>query len=64
MARIPFTKAKVKRAIDAAREAGLRVTGIRPDGTVEVVEEGAAPIVPGAATEQDAPVKTSWDDAR
>jgi hypothetical protein len=31
---IPFTKARLRRAIEAAREAGLRVTGIRPDGTL------------------------------
>jgi hypothetical protein len=33
---IPFTKARLRRAIQAAREAGLRVTGIRPDGTLIV----------------------------
>lgn len=33
---LPFTKASLKRAIHAAQEAGLRVTGIRPDGTIEV----------------------------
>jgi hypothetical protein len=30
---LPFTKTRLRRAIEAAREAGLRVTGIRPDGT-------------------------------
>jgi hypothetical protein len=33
---IPFTKACLRRAIEAAREAGLRVTGIRLDGTLIV----------------------------
>jgi hypothetical protein len=33
---IPFTKARLRRAIEAARAAGLRVTGIRPDGTLIV----------------------------
>jgi hypothetical protein len=33
---LPFTKARLRRAIDVAREAGLRVTGIRPDGTLIV----------------------------
>jgi len=33
---LPFTKAKLRRAIEAAREAGLRVTGIAPDGTLIV----------------------------
>jgi hypothetical protein len=31
---IPFTKADLKRRIDAAHAAGLFVTGILPDGTV------------------------------
>lgn len=58
---IPFTQAKVTRAIAAAKKAGLRVVGIRPDGTV-LVQEGDAPIVPGAVERQDAPAGTSWDD--
>lgn len=59
---IPFTQAKVKRAIDAARKAGMRVTGIRPDGTV-LVQEADAPIAPGQAEEHyPAPAGTSWDD--
>lgn len=29
-----FTQASLRRAIEAARKAGLRVTGIRPDGTL------------------------------
>jgi hypothetical protein len=33
---ISFTKASLRRAIEAAREAGLRVTGIRQDGTLIV----------------------------
>jgi hypothetical protein len=32
--RIPFTRASLRRAILAAQSAGLRVVGIRPDGTV------------------------------
>lgn len=58
---IPFTQAKVTRAIAAAKKAGLRVIGIRPDGTV-LVQEGDAPIVPGNEQRQDAPAGTSWDD--
>jgi hypothetical protein len=33
---IAFTQASLRRAIEAARKAGLRVTGIRPDGTLLV----------------------------
>jgi hypothetical protein len=35
---VPFTQAILRRAIEAARKAGLRVTGIRPDGTLIVGE--------------------------
>jgi hypothetical protein len=31
---VPFTKAKLRRAIEAAHEAGLRVKEIAPDGTL------------------------------
>jgi hypothetical protein len=31
---LPFTKANIRRRIDAVIEAGLYVTGIAPDGTV------------------------------
>ncbi len=47
---LPFTKARLRRAIQAAREAGLRVTGIRPDGTL-IVEDN--PQVPDKAVEQE-----------
>lgn len=39
---ISFTQASLRRAIEAARKAGLRVIGIRPDGTL-LVEEGSSP---------------------
>jgi hypothetical protein len=35
---LPFTRAGLKRAIAAAQDAGLRITAIRPDGTLEVVK--------------------------
>lgn len=58
--RLPFTQARIERAVKAARKLGLRVKGIRPDGTVEV-EESDAPIVPEAPAQQNAPAN-SWDD--
>jgi hypothetical protein len=33
---LPFTKASIKRRIDAVLEAGLFVTGVTPDGTLIV----------------------------
>ena len=48
-ARLPFTELALRRAIAAARKAGLRVSGttIAPDGTITVHygEPGIAPIV-------------------
>lgn len=43
--RLPFTRAGLERAITAARNTGLRVTGIRPDGTL-IVQDGEAPVAP------------------
>jgi len=59
-----FTQAQVKRAIAAAKTAGLRIVGIRPDGTV-IVYDGNGPIEQalrfalGCATEQ--PVDNEWN---
>ena len=39
---LPFTQASVRRAIAAAQKGGLRVTGIKPDGTI-IVENDAQP---------------------
>jgi hypothetical protein len=39
---VSFTQASVRRAIEAARKAGLRVTAIRPDGTL-IVDEKDSP---------------------
>ena len=47
-ARLPFTQASLRRAIVAAQKEGLKVTEIRPDGTLVVVEDGdnaSAPVV-------------------
>lgn len=59
--RVPFTQARIGKAIAAAKKAGLRVVGIKPDGTV-LVQEGDTPIVPADTQEQAAPAGTSWDD--
>jgi hypothetical protein len=36
---LPYTQASVRRRIEAAKKAGLSVTGIAPDGTVLTVEK-------------------------
>jgi hypothetical protein len=44
---IAFTQAGLRRAIEAARKAGLRVTGIRPDGTLLVEDrDNSQPVDP------------------
>ncbi len=43
---LPFTKARLMRAIEAAREAGVRVTAIRPDGTLIIDDHPQAPEKP------------------
>jgi hypothetical protein len=44
--RATFTQAQVRRSIQAARREGLRVTGIKPDGTVVVADCGENPPAP------------------
>jgi hypothetical protein len=40
---LPFTQAGIRRAVAAAQKAGLRVTAIRPDGTILVHDGNSAP---------------------
>lgn len=60
---LPFTQASLRRAIEAARKAGLRVTGIRPDGTLVVDggENSADAIVHLPASGQPI-VPSKWED--
>lgn len=52
---IPFSKANIKRRIEAAREAGLDPTGITADGTLLVR-------TPGTAQPTDKAPSSKWDD--
>lgn len=63
---LPFTKAGLKRAIGAARDAGLRVKGIAPDGTLVVHDgENAPDMVPSAGADgQTVPPSTKWEDVQ
>ena len=58
--RLPFTQASLCRAIRAARKEGLRVAGIRPDGTL-IVHDGADTIDDGALVDQDER-PSKWED--
>jgi hypothetical protein len=61
---IPFTQAQVTRAIAAAKKAGLRVIGIRPDGTI-IVYDGKGPIEKALRSalgcETQPPADNEWD---
>jgi hypothetical protein len=58
--RLPFTQASLCRAIKAARKEGLRVAGIRPDGTL-IVHDGAETIADGALLDHHK-TPSKWED--
>jgi hypothetical protein len=59
-----FTQAGLCRAINAARKAGLRVTGIRSDGTVLVTEnnEVISTFQPQVDLDEQFVVSSKWED--
>lgn len=60
---LPFTQATVRRAIAAAHRSGLRVVGIRPDGTVIVDGgENPHPLIPADVTNGQASAPSKWED--
>jgi hypothetical protein len=58
---LPFTRAGLKRAILAAQAAGLRVAGIRPDGTIVVNDENN-PLAGGVTGQHDVDALRRWGD--
>jgi hypothetical protein len=62
---LPFTKARLRRAIEAAREAGLRVIGIRSDGTL-LVNDGdkISDDVAGPSPERNTEQLSRWGDVQ
>jgi hypothetical protein len=59
-----FTKAQIRRAIQAAKAEGYHVRGIRPDGVV-LLKSGESGSVADAQTlmqDDTAELATSWDD--
>lgn len=63
---LPFTEASIRRAVNGARSAGLRVAGveIKPDGTVVVLSgDGAgSALPPPPALGENAPKSSKWED--
>ena len=63
--RARVTQAQVRRMIQAARREGLRIAGIKPDGTVVVYEQEGNPLVPVDHTitaTEDADALRRWGD--
>jgi Mrp family chromosome partitioning ATPase len=58
---LPFTEHSMRRAITAARKAGLRVTGIRANGTL-FVQDSADPVAELAAQAQPSEAPSKWAD--
>jgi hypothetical protein len=57
-----FTQATVRRAVEGARKAGLRVAGVsvKPDGTITIHDTGD--IAPPVLDSAPAP-RSKWQDA-
>jgi hypothetical protein len=58
---LPFTEHSLRRAIVGARKAGLRVTGIRADGTL-VVQDSADTVAELVAPMHAADTSSRWED--
>jgi len=64
--RTKVTQAQVRRIIQAARREGLRIAGIKPDGTVLVYDGWENPLVPidrPIAATDDANALRRWGDS-
>ena len=62
---LPFTEASLQRAIRAARKSGLRVTGIRSDGTLLVNDGDNVPdSVAPSHTDSDTTALSKWGDVQ
>ena len=61
---LPFTQASLRRAIAAAQKAGLRVRGIRPDGTIVVDDGDAVPfeVATSSAGSEFLRPASKWED--
>jgi hypothetical protein len=62
---VRFTQASLRRTIAAARKEGLRIVGIRPDGTV-ITKDGdnPEPNVAAIETDYDTASISKWRDVQ
>jgi hypothetical protein len=58
---LPFTEFSLRRAITAARKAGLKVTGIRADGTL-IVNDGVETVP--RLTLEEGTADSKWEDVK
>jgi hypothetical protein len=65
-AKAPATEMTIRRAIAAARKAGLYVLAIRPDGTVVVGERpiNSADVVPAAPRSAEEAERAIWENVK
>jgi hypothetical protein len=65
-ARAPATETTIRRAIAAARKAGLYVLAIRPDGTVVVGERpiDSADVIPAVPKSPDEAEREFWEKVK
>jgi len=60
---LPFTQASLRRVIAAARKEGLRMTGIRPDGTLIVdAGDGSPESIVSVTRDGQGTVPSKWED--
>ena len=62
--RLPFTQASIRRAINGARKAGLRVVAIGADGTL-MVHDGddlSGPLPCASNVSENASAPSKWED--
>jgi hypothetical protein len=64
--KLPFTQQSIRRAIEAARKAGLHVLAIRADGTVIVGEHpvDGSKLVPTAPQTGDEAERAYWETVK
>jgi hypothetical protein len=62
--RLPFTQASLRRAIAAARKEGLRIAGIRSDGTLITAMAGENPPIDlvGPVPNAESETHSKWQD--
>jgi hypothetical protein len=64
-ARLPFTEARIERAVRGARAAGLEIGAIavRPDGTIMIFSPVDNPVAAGPIEGQDSE-PSKWADVK